>query len=183
MQNRPLIGIAGDAGAGKDTLADALCAHYNWEKYNLALPIKRMLAPILPDPQWGDRDWKEAPIPALGGRSPRYLAQTLGTEWGRRAVHEDFWVWIADRMYQAGGPGMVVADVRFDNEARWIRERGGIVFRIVRPDNPFLIDNKQHISEVGISPELVLKGLLNIEGLQDVVESDAIRFCRHWYKL
>lgn len=38
-----------------------------------------------------DRVKKEQPIPQLGGKSFRRLAQTLGTEWGRNCVGDSIW--------------------------------------------------------------------------------------------
>lgn len=56
--------------------------------------------------------------------------QTLGTEWGRRCLGDDFWlrVWEATRPF---GP-VVVDDVRFPNEAEFLRARGGRIYRIER---------------------------------------------------
>jgi hypothetical protein len=59
-------------------------------------------------------DLKEAVHPELGV-SPRHLMVTLGTEWGRDAVHPDLWV----RIWAASLPEaahVVAEDVRFPNE-------------------------------------------------------------------
>lgn len=68
--------------------------------------------------------------------SPRIIMQTLGTQWGRELLGEDFWV---DRWQDAalaalrrGVPGIVADDVRFANEAGRIRELGGRVILIRR---------------------------------------------------
>lgn len=66
--------------------------------------------------------------------TPRYALQTLGTEWGRQ-INEDIWLLCAEREAvnrQVDG-FVVVADCRFVNEAAFIRSRGGLVVKIVRP--------------------------------------------------
>jgi hypothetical protein len=67
------------------------------------------------------------------------MAQMLGTEWGR-SLHADFWVrlagaYVADIQDQAfeRGVNFCVSDVRFENEANFVRERGGVIWRIDRP--------------------------------------------------
>lgn len=121
-----IIGITGKAGSGKDTVADFLCVERGYSKYSWAAPIKAALAAMgFPEPT--DRDLKEAVIPGLGV-SWRHLAQTLGTEWGRKQVHPDLWVMLAaHRMTER----TVVADVRFENEAAMIREKGGFILHLV----------------------------------------------------
>lgn len=129
----PLIAIAGKARTGKNTLADFIEAQYGGYQYSFAAPIKRMLKAGLnidmEDPFWSER--KEQVIPAVG-RSPRELMQTLGTEWGRQLVHPDVWVTLAADVLRKRGPGMIIADMRFENEAAWVRKLGGTVIHIQR---------------------------------------------------
>jgi hypothetical protein len=47
---------------------------------------------------------------------------------------------------------VVIADVRFPNEAEWIRAQGGEVWRIVREP---ATQAAAHASEQGIPPELI----------------------------
>jgi len=79
------------------------------------------------------RELKEEPIPLLG-HSYRELMQTLG-DWGR-GRSPDFWVrhagaYLADVMPQTFG-SFVVSDVRFINEATWVRKQGGVIWRVHR---------------------------------------------------
>jgi len=165
-----LIGIAGKAGVGKDTAADYLVKHFGFLKYNLAGPIKAMLEPIVgPGAQWNDREWKEGELPWLG-KSPRRLAQTLGTEWGRDLVHKNLWLLLAERTiarvrenntdeayakYAKGESGyippqvkgIVIPDIRFENEAEWLRAQGGVLWHIVRRAPAV----EGHISEAGVA--------------------------------
>lgn len=150
-----LIGLTGPAGAGKNLVAsmvpDAVVIQ-------LADPIYAGLALMLgvEEQMLRARSTKEQPIEWLNGRSPRQLLQTLGTDWGRRLVADDLWLTLAarriDQLEHAGAPAVVIADVRFDNEAEMIRERGGEVWRV---DRPPAAAAAEHVSEAGISPALI----------------------------
>lgn len=150
----PLIGFAGKAGVGKDTAAAYLTAQYGFDRYAFASPIKRMLAVLgLPEEAFADHAAKEAIIPAYG-RSYRHMAQTLGTEWGR-SVHPDFWLLQAQMRYaslqrQDDSYGFAISDVRFENEAEWIRSEGGRVVHITGRETTVSGDAAKHVSESGV---------------------------------
>lgn len=142
-----LIGIAGKAGSGKDTIADYLIMNHGMYRYSFAKPIKDALNAIFgfEDRMWLDREWKEKEIDWLG-KSPRYLAQTLGTEWGRDLVHKDLWLMLAKREYEKT-MRLVIPDVRFGNEADWVRSEAGIVIHVERPG---IEEVNSHSSEAGV---------------------------------
>ena len=147
MPQAPLIGIAGRARSGKDTVANFIVAAIGGYRYNFADPIRAMLTPLgvdMSDPYWQAR--KEEPIPALGV-SPRRMMQTLGTEWGRQLINPDLWLIMAHQRLLQSGPGMVISDVRFDNEAAWIRKHGGRIIHVIRPEAKAI---EAHASEDGI---------------------------------
>lgn len=179
-----LLGLTGAAGSGKDTLADYIqgrrCVMSRPHstrpttgpavlRYAFAAPIKLAISTMLQDAPdlWSDREWKEAPILGLG-KSPRHLAQTLGTEWGRTHVHRDFWLFCAARWYAEVGrqaeDGVIITDVRFDNEADWIHDRGGYVVQIIRQDAP---EVAAHVSEAGIDPNKVDQVVYNNGTVED----------------
>lgn len=140
-----LIGIAGKAGSGKDTVAGYLCNAYGFVRYGLADPIKQMLDVIGVDCR--NPDTKELVDPVFMA-SPRRMAQTLGTEWGRHLVHPDIWLIVAGRFVDAVRRPVVISDVRFENEAAWIRARGGHVWHLLRSSAAPV---EAHVSEVGVS--------------------------------
>lgn len=154
MSGKKLIGIVGLARVGKDTAADYLCNVYDLHRYAFADPIKDMLTCVFGNLfRNGDR---ENPIEWLG-KSPRQMMQTLGTEWGRGLIHPDLWVLVAGQMwqkYQKVGPsdGVVISDVRFANEAEWIRSQGGVLIQIRRKN---VEQVAEHISESGLPAGLV----------------------------
>jgi dephospho-CoA kinase len=154
--SKPLIGIAGRARVGKDTAGLYLADRYGLRRMAFADPVKRVVAELL-GVSLGvlETHGKEAPIAGLD-RSPRYLYQTLGTEWGRNLVHPDLWVRVLAREHalverQACVHGVVITDVRMPNEAAWVRERGTLV-HITRQDAPAV---RAHESEQGVE---VLEG-------------------------
>lgn len=154
-----LIGICGRARSGKDTAAEYLMRNHQFSRHRLADPIKAMLKAGLGIPLeiWEDNELKERQLPSLG-RSPRYLAQTLGTEWGRELVHGELWLLIAAQVWSDAKKRdgrLVVPDVRFINEAEWVRSEGGRVFQIVRPEHDHQMDNAAHASEAGIPAALI----------------------------
>lgn len=132
-----LIGLySPEPQSGKSTVAALLQDKHGFTTKSFAAPIKRMVTDLLYsngiDPElvtdyMGHK--KEETIPEIGA-SFRYLAQTLGTEWGRNLVSSNIWVDAAmgtleDRL-------VVFDDVRFPNEYKAIREEGGQVWRITR---------------------------------------------------
>jgi hypothetical protein len=215
MHRIALIGVSGQIGSGKDTVANYLCAQYGFVKVALADPIKRFGYHVFhfdEDQLWGPSEsrnaiderynseeaWNEAQgrliawgheyitgvlgddniekvhaaFVALvswfswlkkeyaGKLSPRIMLQALGTEWGRNAVHEDIWMNCLLRtvkmlMHEDGFTqtltydpiqgcvetaasrlprGVAVSDIRFENEFKRIRDEGGRVLRVIRPD-------------------------------------------------
>lgn len=152
-----IIGLTGFAGTGKDTVR-AVLEELGYNGLAFADPIRDMIRTLLSgahiDEQYMDsRKLKEEVIPALG-TSYRQLAQTLGTEWGR-SQHPDFWLRIAgahmaDLTANAVRQPVcfVLSDVRFTNEAKWIRERGGMIWSINRVG---VAPVRQHVSEDNIA--------------------------------
>lgn len=166
-----LIGLTGAAGAGKDTVASHLFQKHGCLKLGFADPLYHMVSAMtgLPVEQLADRKVKEADI-AWVGTSPRRLLQTLGTEWGRGTLGDDIWInglFRRIEKYQAAlgrwQAGFVVTDVRFANEAKAIRERGGHIVEIVRPTPLAGVPDeaRQHSSEAGIPDELIDVTIVN----------------------
>ena len=122
-----LIGLCGDAGAGKSTAAAILEAQ-GYERLRFAGPIKAMIAALLTSAgmteaeahRRTDGDLKEVGLNQLCGLSARCAMQTIGTEWGRQLVHENLWLGVTMGRAEAllaEGKRVVIDDVRFRNEA------------------------------------------------------------------
>lgn len=172
-----LIGLAGRARVGKDTVARYLAAHLTLISYAFADPLKQAMAGMfhLTAAQLEGAE-KEQPLPWLG-KSPRELMQLLGTEWGRDLVHPQLWLLLAEQNLQLlvehdqAMKGVVIRDVRFNNEADWIRSKGGVILHIYRPDAAAVAE---HPSEAGIARCSSDFGLANdgtLEELYDKLDS------------
>jgi hypothetical protein len=180
-RQRPIriIGFCGAAGSGKSLAAQMVPEA---EVIQLADPLYAMLAAMLgvTEEQLRDQQYKRTPIDWIQ-KSPRELLQTLGTEWGRQSVREDLWLIMAGRLIDElvadGVPIVCIADVRFDNEAAMIRDRGGQVWQIVRQVQPLPSD---HVSERGLSESLIDRVIANDGDIGDLRRSieQAVAECK-----
>jgi hypothetical protein len=172
-----LIGITGLAGSGKDTVRSIL-EDAGYSGFAFADPMRSMLRELLTgsnidDKYMDSREFKEAIIPELGV-SYRQMAQTLGTEWGR-VLKPDFWLKLATSylygQMDAGGNAFCISDVRFDNEANWVRNHDGIIWRVERPGTEPV---HAHSSEQGahtIKPDLVIYNVGTVGDLYNQVSA------------
>lgn len=167
MSRIPVIGLCGPRQVGKDTVRRFIIASQGGYPYSMADPIRAMLLGgfgiDMNDPYWIEN--KEQVIPALG-KSPRDMMRTLGTEWGRDLVNQDIWLTLARQRLLAMGPGMVLADIRFENEAKWVRDMGG---RIVHIDSKIHgQQDVQHSSDTPVIRELGDGIIVNNGSLEDL---------------
>ena len=181
MHTQPLrlIGLTGYAGSGKDTVRNMLEDDHGFVGLAFADPIRTMLRALfdgagINTDHMDLRELKEQNIEGLGV-SYRQLAQTLGTEWGRVCVGRGFWLRIAHETIQKhrrhGERLFVVSDVRFENEARWIQDAGGEVWRIDRPGTDPV---RPHVSENNIATlpaNRIISNAGTVEDLWCVVSS------------
>src|SRR5574343_274045 len=152
MHNKTIIGLAGIKQSGKTTAAKYL-EESGFVRLSFADPIRKMLSALLSECGHSDDDIelmlakdKEVSISPMNV-SPRYLLQTLGTEWGRDCIHADLWVLVAkQKIMNAASDYIVFDDVRFENEATIIRDQGGLIIHIDRCD----LVSDSHTSELGI---------------------------------
>jgi hypothetical protein len=155
-----LIAFVGLAGCGKSTAATYLQTQYGYARYSFAQPLRDMLR-CLGVSEHQTREGKNLPVPHLGNRTPRFLLQSLGTEWGRDQVSTNIWLNVAtlriEELKALGAERVVIDDCRFDNEAEWVRGNGGLVVRITRPG----LSAMGHRSEGGVSHDLVNVTLSN----------------------
>lgn len=165
-----IIALAGKAGAGKDSVAEVLqnaiedCATFAFAdriRWMLSVGLEVNLADMT-------RAEKEAPIDHLAGLgpiTPRHLAQTLGTEWGR-SIHPDLWVYLlAMDIAQTTVPVAIITDCRFPNEIEYVRKRGGVVWWVERDG---IAPVRAHASENSIGPQDCDRTILNLGTLEDL---------------
>lgn len=133
--DRTIIAFTGLAGAGKSTAAAHLVKSRGFTRIRFAGPLKAMMATLGLSPAEIDGDRKEMPCDLLGGKTPRWAMQSLGTEWGRKLIGDDLWIraWQHAVAQLPAGVPVVVDDCRFPNEAAAIGAAGGVCVRIERP--------------------------------------------------
>lgn len=134
---KPLvIGISGKIGSGKSTLADALRKAAGGTRaieVNFADALKREVADLynIPLKRCYDQDEKNKPINEREHSQLLGAAlQRVGSE--RREHNADYWVAKVQSAIDADTEhdAFIVADVRFANEARWIKKNGGVLVRL-----------------------------------------------------
>ena len=144
-----IVGLVGQIGAGKGTVADLLVDRHDFFKESFANSVKDACASIfgwnramLEGDTLESRAWREQPdvwwSEKLGREfSPRLALQLMGTEAGRDVFHPDLWVHtVMRRCEQSPWNNYVIADVRFPNEIDAIVKSGGKVIRVRRGDDP-----------------------------------------------
>jgi len=133
-----LVALSGAAGSGKTTAADYLIEHYGYHRIKFAGPLKDMLYAIGLTHGEVEGTSKQFPSDLLCGRTPRYVMQTLGTEWGRDLIGNDLWVNLWQRRVTAMAAErpdarFVVDDMRFPNELEAVKQLGGVRIAVHRP--------------------------------------------------
>jgi hypothetical protein len=127
-------------GSGKTTVANYLRDQYGYQITPFAKPLRMMMTALLTSFGVSDKDisfllsdGKETPVLQIPGTpTPRRMMQLLGTDWGRKCVHDR--IWVASWQALAEQYEYVVADdCRFPNEYAAIKAiPGGQVWRITR---------------------------------------------------
>ena len=146
------IGLIGLAGSGKDTAAEALYK-LGYKRVSFAQKLKCFAG------YFGWDGVKDA--------RGRALLQDLGM--AARRYNPNHWIEELHSIYDRKR-FLVYTDVRFQNEADYVREQGGIVVRIVRPGQ--IAENHESElkqSEVAADIEIVNGG--SIADLHDKIRA------------
>lgn len=121
-----LIGLTGPAGSWKTRVAAILNSNHRFAPYAFAGIVKNILLSLGVKSDYLVRD-KETPVPGFGV-SARHMMQTLGTDWGRKMVSEDIWInYLEQSIRKDHARHQVIHDVRYENEADWVRANGVLV--------------------------------------------------------
>lgn len=171
-----LIGLAGKMGSGKTTLARKL---HMYHELNFADPLKSMARALgfSVDTQVDKRT-----IHPFWKISSRHFLRLWGTEIGRQIVPDiipqmsNMWIQhmrlrlleCCDENQKLLFP-IVIADVRFPDEAQLIRDLGGIVIQLER-QQPALAFDLSHESENGLPNHLIDHVIQNNGTLDELVQ-------------
>jgi hypothetical protein len=185
-----IIGLTGVAQSGKSSVAHILVNKYGFKQYSFAEGVYEALYRLDPTVLVISEKFSNTVYPRLRSlvdeygwdeakqhKSVRELLQRMGTECGRELHGEDVWVdrtfnkilTECDIEFQKGflhiKTDIVIADVRFDNEARKIKWYGeGHVVEVDRGLGPV----NYHKSEAGVSPSLIDGEIGNTGTLADL---------------
>ena len=101
------------------------------------------------------------------GKSPREILQWLGTDILRTHINRDFFIMhMEHRIKQSKADYVVVSDVRFPNEAQFIKSMGGKVVKILRPGASTTV-HSGHVTEQGIPDYQVDAFIMNDGTLEE----------------
>ena len=154
-----IIGIMGAAGAGKDSTADVIASQVpgvvrfafatqlrkeiagSWgldprvltDRALRNTPLEQLAMRRCIDPDFAQYAWE---LSTLGALKPRTVMQRWGDY--RRMQNPDHFIGPAEgvriRAVFADCHLMVATDVRFENEAAWVKRNHGALWRVVKPD-------------------------------------------------
>lgn len=134
MKDYEIIGLVGHQGVGKNYIGENILQDALVKKNTLCVAFAdhfkiTAIGKHNADPQkvFGKKDYET-----------RKLLQRLGTEEGRNVFGENVWVktleaWM-DMHYSRGVERFIITDVRFVNEAEWVKRCGGKLIKIEAPD-------------------------------------------------
>lgn len=132
-----LLGISGKRRTGKTMLANFLARYYGYVHYSLAEALKDEVRR-----EYGltreqtDGDLKEVHIERLQA-SPREIMIEHGRK--KREESPSYWIDIVRTKIletpQASVRSFVISDIRFRNEAKWIKRHDGFLVRLERSED------------------------------------------------
>ncbi|MFE9767048.1 hypothetical protein ACFYPC_21425 [Streptomyces sp. NPDC005808] len=177
------VGLIGKARSGKDSVANRLVQGRAYTRVAFADPLKAMvmqtnplvqtspgvvvrLAALINDVGW---EYAKDTYPEV-----RRLLQATGET--VRLHDEDFWLRLALKKVDAADSWnmpVVITDVRYENEAFALRDRGFALIRVTRP-GAGAGENADHKSETAldyVNPDLTIGNTGTLDDLNRIVDS------------
>lgn len=145
-----VIGVAGQAQMGKDTLADHLCPKLNlsggpWKRSAFASAVKKVFCETFGVDLAFVEKWKVIPEPPPGFSMPvRQALQFIGD--GFRKIQPSIWLDLAFRNKETS---TIISDVRYINEFTRVKKEGGLNIIVGRPNK---LNYDSNDSEAQIRP-------------------------------
>lgn len=177
-----LIGITGHKFSGKSTVANMLSSMLNYEVDSFARPLKEIVCALsgCTMAQLEDYDFKENEVVpehlwafcANEKHNYRSLLQGMGDY--LRSKNPNIFI---DSVLVGDTSNLIISDCRFPNEAKAIKERGGIVIKVVRDS---VVSDDTHQSEMmidEIEPTYILPNNDSLEALRELIKP-IVSFCQ-----
>jgi hypothetical protein len=167
-----IIGIGHKKRRGKDSAANRLVDKHRFIRVSWADSLKdaaRIIFHFDNEQLFGS---KKEVVDNRWGFTPRWALQTFGTEACRDIIDDNIWIksaWLRIEDIQRTNPkaNFVIPDVRFQNEAEFLLEKGAQLWKIDRDIPPD--DFSQHFSETALDDFSGWTGVINNNGsLQDL---------------
>lgn len=152
MNGAYVIGFTGKAGSGKSFCAEQMASivrglHCLGKGDTRTVAVQSLSDPIKSIAK--TMGWN-----GIKDDLGRLLLQRIGTECGRECISEDIWITHMEKIRRwAMDPGgiLIIDDVRFENEAEWVRENG-VLIHVQRPGHTGLTGTAAtHASEAGVT--------------------------------
>jgi hypothetical protein len=158
-----VIGITGRAGHGKDTVGNLIIQYFQgsdgqpFRKESFAEPLKNVCKVLF--------HLHETDVSTVVGKQSyvkqlqctvRSMLQKIGTDLFRDKLgqvipifrDQSVWIWNMNERVQRTKENVVICDVRFRDEAEFVKKKNGILIRVVRSMSENLFcDEKKHVSE------------------------------------
>ena len=153
----------------------------DWEIKKFAGKLK-IVASILsgsPIENFEDQDFKKQSMTSNWNMTYREFLQKIGTDALRDNLHEDVWVnslfaeyerpsyWEGREEIWGKFPNWIITDLRFPNELKHIKEKGGITIRVTRPN---VINDVSHPSETALDDFEFDYELVNDSSIYNLIE-------------
>lgn len=145
-----IVGIMGFIDSGKSTVATYLVTEHNFRQDSFAASLKDACSLIFGWPREllegttaDSREWRDtvdvwwANKLGIENFTPRLALQLIGTNSLRDHFSQDIWfLTVENRIRLAPDQHVVISDVRFPNEVKFIQDQGGILLRVSRGPEP-----------------------------------------------
>lgn len=188
MTTKPLlIGLHGKPRVGKDTLAAHIIKRFNLLRYGPSVPLKDTVAAMFDIPRhYLDSDEHKDLVDPFWGITYRQMAQKVGKESSRDVFGDDIWLRHVEKKLkeiEAAGPddgnpygdfdraphydGIILADIRYENEVHWVKKHGGDVIFVLRNNAPKSSDTG-HVVDKGLPADLADILIYNNGSIQEM---------------
>lgn len=171
-----IIGITGHKFSGKSTMAEMLSQELGYEIRSFATKLKEMTSLLsgCDVSKLEDYDFKEHevvpeflwPYCTNDKHNYRSLLQGLGDH--MREKNSDIFV---ESVFRGGDKDMIISDCRFVNEAQAIKNRGGVIIRIVRNGCEEAEAHRSEMEVDMIAPDYIIYNNKDKDVLRDSVQT------------
>jgi len=186
-----IIGISGKIGSGKDTAAQIIMdLNPKFEKKSFAFKLKQIVA-LLTGTTLEDNLTQEGKLKHIDEFNMNLgkIQQVIGTQALRDSFDIDVWIkslFVDYKQSNGEYPLWVISDVRFKNEANYIKKMGGILIRLEGDPSKVRENSNRdlnHLSETDLDNydkfDYIYQNITSLEELKNFL-LEAV-FQKNWY--